>query len=609
MNEKELKIETEWLQEGDDIDIQFFWNIIQERFWLITTITALTLVFSAIYAYRLPNIYKSRAKILIERVEQNPYQNPEMFNPADEYGQIYYQTKAEVIKTRSLLIEASREGNLLEYYQKIRPRIKTDEQVAQILASKIDTKLIKGTQIIELSVTDRDPKLAAKIANAVSESFIKESWRERLFISDQVLQWFPEEGKALEQNSPINQLRNLEREDAVASLPSVLKDPILNGIKQERVKVDAQIKELSKRYTPEHPKLKELLARLDYLESEMKVQTERIISGLKSGLSGEFSISNVKILERAVVPGVPAGPRRNSIILISVAVGFVISVILAIFLHHLDQNIKIEEDIRKIPLIFLGYLPLILNLTEKDSKKNLISLIKSDVRLSDDVTNIKASILFSLPADRSKLLMCTSAIPEEGKTTVVSLLGISLAESGEKILMIDADMRKPALHEIFEIENRIGLSNCLIGSAKPKDIIHTIKDLPNLHVMTAGEKTPNPSVLLGSAVLDQMIQELSREYDRIVFDAPPSLYIADGLILAGKVHGTILMFNSGKIHLSVAKKLREKIMLTNGLIVGGIINRADYKKMNYSYYRYYHHYSKYYHKSDDSQELAGTAET
>ena len=194
--------------------------------------------------------------------------------------------------------------------------------------------------------------------------------------------------------------------------------------------------------------------------------------------------------------------------------------------------------------------------------------------------------------------MCTSAIPEEGKTTVVSMLGISLAQMGERVLLIDADMRKPALHLIFGIENEAGLTNCLVGSSQPQEVVHAIEAIPGLHIMTSGEYTPNPAILLSSTVIDRLIQRLESEYDRIIFDVPPALHIADGLILTGKVHGTILVFDSGKIHQNVARKLKDRVTSANGVIIGGIVNRSDYRKLDYPYYQYYRQYSKYYHSND-----------
>ena len=590
---------------NEAFDLIFLWKLIQNKRWFILTVTAIVSTLSLLYSLQLPTVYTARTKVLVEKIDQSAFQNPEILKPQVEWGTAYYQTRAELLKGRHNLELAAQELNLIEHYKKRYKNIQTNQQVVAILTELVDAKILRGTQIIELSVIDTDPEWAAKIANSIAENFLRESWRERLFISEQLLKWFPQEGQAIQQNSAITQLQKLDKEDAIAALPSVLRDPVINSIKQERLTVDAQIKELSRRYTPEHPKMKELISRAEYLESEMKSQMEKVIGGLKSGLAGEFGVSNVKIIEKAEIPGLPSGPRRLRLIGLSTLLSFLGSVLFLALLHHLDQSIKVEEDVRKVSLPFLGYMPRIAELEgpskNGEFKKLLLEHVLSDSRLNNEISSVRAALLFSMPAERSKLLMCTSAIPEEGKTTIASMLSIALADAGGKVILIDADMRKPSIHRLFALENKCGLSNYLVGSAELKDVVQPIEHFPRLNVITAGENTPNPTILLSSTTIDRLIAELEPDYDKIIFDVPPSLHIPDGLILAGKVHGTILVFNAGKIHQNIGKKMKEKIHSANGTVLGGIINRADYKKLDYHYYRYYHKYSKYYHKS-------GTAE-
>lgn len=581
-------------------DLVFLWKLIQSKRWFIFTITAITFSLALIYSLNLPTIYTARGKVLIERIDQSAYQNPEILKPQAEWGATYYLTRAELIKSRHILELAAELLNLKDYYGKMYRQNLTNEQAAAILTDKVETKILRGTQIIELSVTDTNPEWAAKIANAISENFLKESWRERLFIAEQLLKWFPQEGETLAQSSPIQKLKKLEKEDAIESLPSISRDPVINSIKQERVNVDAQIRELSRRYTPEHPKMKELISRAEYLESEMKAQMDKIISGLKSGLVGEFGVSNVKVVEEASIPSEPSGPRRFRFTALATLLGFFGSILLLALLRYLDESIKVEEDVRRIPLPFLGYLPKIVELAadsrNSGTKKGLVQIL-SDNHLCDEISSVRAALLFSMPAEKSKLLMCTSAIPEEGKTTIISMLSIALADAGEKVIIIDADMRKPSLHKLFGLENKCGLTNYLIGSTGLSDVIHAVDGVPRLSIVTAGEHTPNPTILLSSTTIDQLIAELQPDYDKIIFDVPPSLHIPDGLILAGKMHGTILIFDAGKIHQNVGRKIKEKIISANGVVIGGIINRANYKNLDYPYDQYYSKYSKYYHQS------------
>ncbi|OGX04546.1 MAG: hypothetical protein A3G87_05855 [Omnitrophica bacterium RIFCSPLOWO2_12_FULL_50_11] len=591
-----MQFESE--RESDEVNLELLWRIFRTRSWFIFTVVAMVTVLASIYALRLPNVYTARTKLLVQKVDPSPLQNPELMKPTTAYGDTYYLTRIEVMKSRPILAPIAERLNLPEHYG-----VETTENAAQILRGNLDAHLVRNTEVIEVALSDRDPKMAARIADAVAEHFARETWREQLFISDQVLKWFPEEGKILEMNSPIGQLRRLEN-DPIASLPSVMQDPVIGGIEQKQMGVDEEMTVLSARYTPEHPKMKELLTQAAYLQSEKKARIEKIISALKAGLTGDFTITNVKVIEPAAIPSRPSGPKRSIIVLASAAVSFAGSLLLVVFLHHLDQNISSEEDVRKIPATFLGYLPLISGLngrSKNGAKSNLLHRALSDSRLIDSITNMRAALLFSMPAERSKRIMCTSAIPEEGKTTVLGLLGISLAQIGERILLIDADMRNPSLHQVFGLKNECGLSNCLIGSSRARDVIQVVEGVPGLHLMTAGARTPNPPVLLGSASIDRLIREIELDYHRIIFDVPPSLHIADGLILAGKVDGTVLVFRAGKVHQKIGRRMKEKIDAAGGVIIGGVINRADFKRLDSTYSRYYRQYTKYYHRRDGSK--------
>lgn len=592
-------------EQREEFDLQFLWKVVYSKRWWIFTIAALTLASSSIYVLRLPNVYTATTKILVERSDKSSaYTNPEILVPEGGPSQYYYKTRVEILKSRAILEQAAEQLDLVRWFN-----VQTVEQAARMLREKISVEVLKETQILELAVTDRDPKLAAEYADAITDVFVKESWRERLFMADQIAQWFPDEAKTLEKSSPIQQLRKFDNEDAVMALPSIANNLIINNLKQELVSIDAQMRELSKRYTLEHPKMKELVARSNFLKTEMNAQIDKIISGLKSGLAGEFGVSNTKIIERAEIPTKPSGPKRLQFILLCTLFALVTSTMVSSLLFYLDQSVRSEDDLRRIPITFLGYLPLVVDpngpgvgLTSGD----ILLRLFTDARLMDEVTNFRAAILFSMPAERSKLFLCTSAIPEEGKTVVASTLGVSLAEAGEKVLLIDADMRKPALHEAFGLENKVGLSNCLVGSASTKEATQAIDKIEGLHILAAGEKTPNPAILLGSSALDRLIEELSSEYDRIIFDAPPALHIADALILASKVHGTVLVFRNGKVHRNMARKIKERILIAGGVVIGGIINGVDYRKLHYPYYYYYSRYNRYY-RSRHSASESGVA--
>ncbi|MBI1978248.1 MAG: polysaccharide biosynthesis tyrosine autokinase [Candidatus Omnitrophica bacterium] len=582
---------------SEDVDWEAAWQSLYRHRWLILTLTGVAFCSSTLLTALLPNLYTAQASILVERVNETPLHFKEILFPIGEQGAGYYETKVALLKSRPILGQTINRLNLIEHYHKRDHRVKDMQDAVKVLQKNVHANVLGRTQIIKVAVKDTDPKMAADIANTLSENFVREAWRERFFISDQLLKWFPDEAGTLQKNSPIQQLRTLHTDELVTSLPSVMQDPVLNGIKQDRMKVDAEIREFSRRYTEEHPKMKELRARANYLESEIKAQIEKIIGGLKAGLAGQFGVNNIKIVENATAPTTPSSPKRLRIILSCTVLILALSAWLAIFLEYLNHHVRTEEDVKRLGLSFLGYLPRVTGLETASNGKSLSEVVDSEARLADDVMNIRTALLFSMPAERGKLIMCTSSVPGEGKTTIAGLLGISLAESGFRVLLVDADMRNSSLHKMFKLENQEGLSACLAGTLQVKDAIQVLDQYPSLHVLPAGKRPPNPAVLLGSLTMGKLIEEVAGEYDKIIFDVPPILHIADAFILAERMHGAVLVFEAGKVHQTIGKKLIEKVSAVHGILIGAIINRADFQNLDYQVYQHYHQYQKYYHST------------
>jgi len=584
------------LPKNEDIDWEMGVQSLYRRRWLILTVTGIAFCLSAFFTAALPDFYTAQTSILVERVNDTPLHYKEILFPTGEQGAGYYETKVALLKSRPILEQTIEQLHLVEHYRGKNRHVKNVQDAVSFLRKRIHANVFGRTQIIKVDIKDTDAQMAADIANKISENFVREAWRERFFISDQLLKWFPGEAQTLQKNSPITQLQKLETEEIITSLPSVMQDPVLNGIKQDRMNVEAEIRELSRRYTKEHPKMKELHAKADYLDSEFRGQVEKIIGGLKAGLAGQFSVNSIRVVENAMAPSQPSGPKRLLIVLACTFLALALSAWFAVFLEYLNHHIRTEEDIKRLSLSFLGYMPFVAGIDETARNgKSITDIVNAAPRLGDDIINIRTSLLFSMPAEQGKLIMCTSAIPGEGKSTMAAMLGISLAESGARVLLVDADMRNPSLHKIFKLENQEGLSACLAGTLNPKDAIQLVGENLALHVMTAGKKPPNPAVLLGSAAMGQLIAELSSGYDKIIFDVPPALHISDALILAERMHGAVLIFEAGKVHQTIGRKLIEKIRAARGILIGAVINRADFQKLDYQAYQHYHSYQKYYH--------------
>jgi capsular exopolysaccharide synthesis family protein len=196
--------------------------------------------------------------------------------------------------------------------------------------------------------------------------------------------------------------------------------------------------------------------------------------------------------------------------------------------------------------------------------------------------------------------MFTSCLPDEGKSTVAALLSLSLAQMGRKILLIDADLRRPFLHQYLNTPNEKGLTDYLVGTVTIEDIIRPVEG-STLKMITGGTVSPNPSELLSSERFGFLLDAASEYFDRIIIDVPPVLYIPDALVVAKHIHSGILICGSGMIDKNVAKKVKEKFDVIGHALIGVVVNRVNYEQHTYRYH-YYKKYKHYYSKEKASNE-------
>ena len=217
--------------------------------------------------------------------------------------------------------------------------------------------------------------------------------------------------------------------------------------------------------------------------------------------------------------------------------------------------------------------------TETQKNPSIINITNtSNFRLVESYKALRTNIMFSLPIKenvRSRKILFTSAGPGEGKTTTTVNLAVTLSETETTVLLIDADMRKPTVHKYFNIESRVGLSNLLSGMNTKKECIQQIEGMPNLSVITSGILPPNPSELLGSSAMINMLSEFESEYDYIIIDTPPVNVVADALAIVKKVDGVAFVVSQGKSTYPDVSRAIETLRFANANIIGAVMNRVD----------------------------------
>lgn len=224
-------------------------------------------------------------------------------------------------------------------------------------------------------------------------------------------------------------------------------------------------------------------------------------------------------------------------------------------------------------------------------KKNIISLMNSKSRAAEAFRTLRTNIQYSSLDSEIKLLVVTSSSPQEGKSTVISNLAVTMAQSGKKVLLMDCDFRKPTIHKQFGIPNSNGLSDIIIGEKKIEECLKT-SEVKNLYILTCGTVPPNPSELLGSKAMTKYLNELKEIFDIVLIDAPPVLAVTDAQLLSVNADGTLLVASYGKTEKKAVVKSKEMIDKVGGKLTGVIFNMVPTKANEYYYSKYYGYYAK-----------------
>jgi capsular exopolysaccharide synthesis family protein len=332
------------------------------------------------------------------------------------------------------------------------------------------------------------------------------------------------------------------------------------------------------------------------LKADQNTQTQLVTQRSELSVQSTSTRNNVSIINTAIVPVRPFRPDVSRNLMISLFIGFSLAGLLAFGLDYLDDTIKTPEDItRKLRIPFLGLVPSV----RGDKQPVLSGPVPHD--FGEAYRALRTSLVFTSGGESTRIITCTSAQPLEGKTTTACNLAMVLAFGGSRVLLIDADMRRPGVHKALKINNTVGLSHLLVGQARVREAIQRTSD-PNFCVMTAGRTPPNPSELLSSERMKQLIANLKQgPFDWVVIDTPPVLAVTDAVILTPLVDGVTFVLGAEMTRRRLAERAVQMLMVSRPKVVGAVLNRVNFDRNKYYYSRYYgYQYKSYYGSSAGS---------
>jgi capsular exopolysaccharide synthesis family protein len=295
--------------------------------------------------------------------------------------------------------------------------------------------------------------------------------------------------------------------------------------------------------------------------------------------------NNVRLVERAAIPAAAATPDVTGSLTLGVIVALVAAFGVVLCLDYLDDTVKAGDDItRKLGLPCLGLVPAL-----KGQVAHPLLLAERSQPFGEAIRALRTSVAFSHSATAGRaLLMVTSAQPLEGKTTTASNLAVALAYSGAKVLLVDADMRRPSVHEAFGLSNERGLSDMLTRSLPLAQAVIRVQS-PSIWILPAGEPPPLPSELLASPRMEDLARELRQgPFDWVVVDTPPVLAVTDASVLATYATGVVFVIGAGMTRRRVAERAIETLAIGGPRILGAVLNRVAYSSDAYYSYEQYH---------------------
>ena len=342
-------------------------------------------------------------------------------------------------------------------------------------------------------------------------------------------------------------------------------------------------------------------------------------------LIGDVHASNISIVDRAETPGAPTSPRTRKDITQAIFLGLALALGIAFVLDRLDATLKFPDEAQRyLQIPSLALIPDFnlargatayggrashnggalrasfgLSIPQGSPKLNgarhtgdIVTLSGKYSILSEAYRNLRTALLLSRPGAHPKITLITSAVPNEGKTTVAVNTSIVLAQTGAKVLLIDADLRKPRCHKVLSLKNHYGLTELLTGLAN--DDVISATQFENLRLLSSGRIPPSPSELLGSSRMRELLENLSKIYDYIVVDSPPVMVVADSIVLSTMADGVVIVAAGGQTPRQQIRAAVARLHQANARIFGFVLNKLHISKSDYPYYHHKGFYSESY---------------
>lgn len=712
------------------IDLRKYFAVINRSKWRILLLALLIAILTAFIVLNMKPVFSAKATLLIEAQQAKAVKIEEVYG-MNSAQQEYYLTQFEILKSRTIaesviirlnlaehpdyMPKASLKNKIQDWLPFLRAGTDDNKSQQQIALEKrerlfaqfisnLSIEPVRKTQLVNIYFESHDPELAAKVANAIGETYIDSqleakmgitqkanSWlggrlgelRQRLDDSEKAMQDFRlREGlidvagvrglgsqelerlgveltaarsKKAQVDSFIRVISQYGKTnvDQLESLPEITAHPSIQNVKKEVISAERKVSELSKIYGPKHPKLLAVKSELATIQENLREQIRKLIAGIEnesqteaqklasleaemarakgqyqdvSGkeaeyqrlqrevetnrqlfetfmsrqketeVAGDFDSAIARFTDRAITATEPIKPKRKFIVILAFIAALGFGVVVAFVMESLNDTIKTSQDVESVlQQRSLGIIPKLL-LNNNVAEFNRTFFDTEQRTFSESVRSIRTSLALLALDKPLQLLVVTSSVPEEGKSTVSSNLSFAFAQL-EKVLLIDADMRKPTIAKRFSLPAfQPGLANYLTETESLENcIVHD--EQSGVDILPAGTIPINPLELLAHPRFLALLNELKGRYTKIVIDTPPVQAVSDALMIARLADAVVMVVKADYSRSGLIQNSLAKLVQSHAKVYGVVLNDLDVKKAE-RYYGSYGYYQYYAEKSD-----------
>ncbi|MEO8727160.1 MAG: polysaccharide biosynthesis tyrosine autokinase [Acidobacteriaceae bacterium] len=719
---------------------------LRKRLWAILLVLAVAVTFAVLISLKAVRQYDASTHIAISKEANNSLRvGAENESGAAFDYNIELDTQAAIIRGPALALEVIEDLDLAErsaFNPKFaelqrtatgQPRLSPEQEsgLLGIWDRGLAVTKVPRTRMLEIRFTSSDPRLAAQIANALTNAYVERNFKTKYESTMHATQWLSRQLAELQLKVEVSEqaLVNYQKSSGIvgldekqnittaklsdinkdltsaesermqkqaiyelakkepANLSSLASNLLFQRLRETESDLERQYAQLSTQFGPSYPRVLEVNNQLRQAHAAVEFEIERAVGRARNEYESSFDrermlgsalerqkveasqlneesieylqlkreaesnrtlydslnqklkeasvtsslkLSNVNIVDTARVPSSPSSPNVRGNIALGVIFGLLGGIVLAMLLEALDNTVRTPEQVEEISALpALGTVPLTLDAGEATGKTRrkatainiaphaalrkqmgLISFARPKSKVAESYRALRTSILLSSIGHPPQVLMLTSALPQEGKTTTSVNTAIVLAQKGGRVLLIDGDMRRPSIHQIFGIRALKGLSSILSGSSSFEEAVVTAPEIHNLDLLPAGPQPPNPAELLGSSHLQEFLLDWRDKYDFIVVDTPPVLSVTDAVLLSARMDSVILVVRSGRTTKDALRRARQLFDQVNVRVMGVVVNAVDPRSPDAQYYGYGYGSSgsrSYYDEADEADAAAAGA--